>query len=178
MHSGEGLGWTTGLGRLPIDAKALYGTIAIATLIGMFINFVGIDPIRALFWAAVLNGVVAVPLMVMILIMAVQKHVMGPFTLRRPLWAMGWLFHRSDGCRRGGYVSHLVSYETKLLSQTGPRWNRIPSCHTRSSQIHCSPTRCSCWSHNRVRNSQIRCSQTRCSQTRCSRIRNSRARGS
>jgi hypothetical protein len=58
MHSGEGLGWTTGLGRLPIDAKALYGTIAIATLIGMFINFVGIDPIRALFWAAVLNGVV------------------------------------------------------------------------------------------------------------------------
>ena len=48
---GEGLGWTTGLGRLPTDAKAFYGTIAVATLIGMFINFVGIDPIKALLWA-------------------------------------------------------------------------------------------------------------------------------
>jgi hypothetical protein len=48
---GEGLSWTTGLARLPIDAKAFYGTIAVATLIGMFINFVGIDPIKALFWA-------------------------------------------------------------------------------------------------------------------------------
>jgi Mn2+/Fe2+ NRAMP family transporter len=88
---GEGLGWTIGLGRLPIDAKAFYGTIAVATLIGMLINFVGIDPIKALFWAAVLNGVVAVPLMVVIMIMAVQKRVMGAFTVPRPLWAMGWL---------------------------------------------------------------------------------------
>jgi Mn2+/Fe2+ NRAMP family transporter len=88
---GEGLGGTTGLGRLPIDAKAFYGTIAAATLIGMFINFVGIDPIKALFWAAMLNGVVAVPLMVVIMIMALQKRVMGAFTVPRPLWAMGRL---------------------------------------------------------------------------------------
>jgi Mn2+/Fe2+ NRAMP family transporter len=86
---GEGLGWTTGLGRLPIDAKAFYGTIAVATLIGVFINFVGIDPIKALFWAAVLKGVVAVPLMVVIMIMAAQKRVMGVFTAPRPLWLMG-----------------------------------------------------------------------------------------
>jgi hypothetical protein len=74
---GEGLGGTTGLGRQPIDAKVFYCTIAVATLIGMLINFVGIDPIKMLFWAAAVNGVVAVPLMVVIMIMATQKRVMG-----------------------------------------------------------------------------------------------------
>jgi NRAMP (natural resistance-associated macrophage protein)-like metal ion transporter len=88
---GEAFGWPTGLSRLPPDAKAFYGTIAIATLIGVFINFTDLDPIKALFWAAVINGVVAVPLMVVIMIMATQKRVMGAFTLPRPLWAMGWL---------------------------------------------------------------------------------------
>src|ERR1700731_67333 len=84
---GEALGWPTGLSRLPRDAKAFYGTISVATLIGVFINFIHLDPIKALFWAAVINGVVAVPLMVVIMIMAVQRQVMGPFTLPRPLWA-------------------------------------------------------------------------------------------
>src|SRR5271154_2711718 len=88
---GEALGWPTGLSRLPRDAKAFYGTISIATLIGVFINFIDLDPIKALFWAAVINGVVAVPLMVVIMIMAMQERVMGEFTLPRPLWAMGWL---------------------------------------------------------------------------------------
>ena len=88
---GEALGWPTGLARLPHDAKAFYSTIAAGTLIGVFINFVDLDPIKALFWAAVLNGVVAVPLMVVIMIMAMQKRVMGAFTLPRPLWAMGWV---------------------------------------------------------------------------------------
>ena len=88
---GEAFGWPTGLSRMPRDAKAFYGTIAVATLIGIFINFVEIDPIKALFWAAVLNGVVAVPLMVVIMIMARQRRVMGAFVVPRPLWAMGWL---------------------------------------------------------------------------------------
>jgi len=88
---GEALGWPTGLGRLPADAKAFYGTICVATLIGVFINFIDLDPIKALFWAAVLNGVVAVPLMAVIMLMATQRRVMGPFTLPRPLSAMGWL---------------------------------------------------------------------------------------
>ena len=60
---GEALGWTTGLDRKPLDAKAFYGTIAVSTLIGVVINFVGLDPIKALFWSAVINGVVAAPLM-------------------------------------------------------------------------------------------------------------------
>jgi NRAMP (natural resistance-associated macrophage protein)-like metal ion transporter len=88
---GEALGWPTGLGRQPLDAKAFYGAIAAATLVGVGINFVHIDPVKALFWAAVLNGVVAVPLMVVMMVMAMQKKVMGQFTLPRPLWAMGWL---------------------------------------------------------------------------------------
>jgi NRAMP (natural resistance-associated macrophage protein)-like metal ion transporter len=88
---GEALGWPTGLRRQPHDAKAFYGTIAVATLVGVFINFVHLDPIKALFWSAVLNGVVAVPLMVVIMIMARQKRVMGPFPIPLPLAAMGWL---------------------------------------------------------------------------------------
>jgi NRAMP (natural resistance-associated macrophage protein)-like metal ion transporter len=88
---GEALGWTTGLDRKPLDAKAFYGTIAVSTLIGICINFVGLDPIKALFWSAVINGVVAVPLMVIIMLMAMRRDVMGNFVLPRPLWAMGWL---------------------------------------------------------------------------------------
>lgn len=88
---GEALGWPTGLSRLPHDAKAFYGTIAVATLIGILINFVHLDPIKALFWSAVVNGVVAVPLMAVIMAMSRQPRVMGSFAIPRPLWAMGWL---------------------------------------------------------------------------------------
>ncbi len=88
---GEALDWPTGLDRLPLDARAFYGTIVISTLIGVGINFVGLDPVKALFWAAVINGVVAVPLMVVMMIMAMAPKVMGQFTLSRGLCAMGWL---------------------------------------------------------------------------------------
>ena len=88
---GEALGWPTGLARLPKDAKAFYGAIVVGTLIGVFINFVRLDPIKVLFWAAVVNGVIAVPLMAMIMTMAAQKKVMGAFTLPWTLRAMGWL---------------------------------------------------------------------------------------
>jgi NRAMP (natural resistance-associated macrophage protein)-like metal ion transporter len=88
---GEALGWTTGLDRKPLDAKAFYGTIAVSTLIGILINYVGLDPIKALFWSAVINGVVAVPLMVIIMLMAMRRDVMGRFVLPWALRAMGWL---------------------------------------------------------------------------------------
>ncbi len=88
---GETLGWTTGLGRAPLDARAFYGAIAVATLVGTGFNFVGIDPIKALFWCAVLNGVIAVPLMIITMIMAAHPRVMGPFVLPWKLRAMGWL---------------------------------------------------------------------------------------
>jgi Mn2+/Fe2+ NRAMP family transporter len=88
---GEALGWPTGLDRLPLDARAFYGTIIVATLVGIVLNFVGLDPVKALFWAAVINGVVSVPLMAVIMVMAMAPKVMGQFTLSRGLCAMGWL---------------------------------------------------------------------------------------
>jgi NRAMP (natural resistance-associated macrophage protein)-like metal ion transporter len=88
---GEAFGWPTGLGRPPREAKAFYATIAVATLIGIGINFTRLDPIKALFWSAVLNGVVAVPLMILMMIMTMRPKIMGEFTLPRPLWAVGWL---------------------------------------------------------------------------------------
>ena len=88
---GEALDWPTGLDRLPLDARAFYATIIVATLIGIVINFIGLDPVKALFWAAVINGVVAVPLMTVIMIMAMAPKVMGQFTLPPALCAMGWL---------------------------------------------------------------------------------------
>jgi Mn2+/Fe2+ NRAMP family transporter len=88
---GEALQWPIGLARLPKEARAFYGTVAVATAIGVAINFIGIDPIKALFWTAVLNGVIAVPLMVVSMMMARSPRVMGRFVLPRPLAVMGWL---------------------------------------------------------------------------------------
>jgi len=88
---GEALGWPIGLARRPLQAKAFYGTIALSTLIGIAINFTPLDPIKALFWAAVANGVIAVPSMIAMLSMARRRDVMGPFVLPPLLAGMGWL---------------------------------------------------------------------------------------
>jgi NRAMP (natural resistance-associated macrophage protein)-like metal ion transporter len=88
---GEALGWPVGLGRKPLEARAFYATVAAATLTGVGFNLVAIDPIKALFWSAVLNGIVAVPLMAMMMVMTRQPKVMGKFTLSWPLSVMGWL---------------------------------------------------------------------------------------
>jgi NRAMP (natural resistance-associated macrophage protein)-like metal ion transporter len=87
----EMLHWPTGLSALPRQAKAFYATIAIGTLLGVGINFLHVDPVKALFWTAVINGVVAVPLMIVMMIMTAAPRVMGRFTLPRPLWLVGWL---------------------------------------------------------------------------------------
>lgn len=88
---GEALQWPIGLARLPKEARAFYGTIAVATAIGVAMNMVDIDPIKALFWSAVLNGVIAVPLMAVTMVMAMTKRVMGDFVLPWPLAVIGWL---------------------------------------------------------------------------------------
>ncbi len=88
---GEALGWKIGLSRLPKDAKAFYGTVACATAIGIAINFVHLDPIKALFWSAVINGVVAVPVMAVMMVIAVDRRIMGRYVLPWPLRAGGWL---------------------------------------------------------------------------------------
>jgi len=88
---GEACHWPTGLARQPLEAKAFYATLAVATAIGVSMNFMAIDPIKALFWSAVINGVAAVPVMVVVMIMAMQKRVMGRFAIPRGLFAVGWL---------------------------------------------------------------------------------------
>lgn len=87
----ETFGWEEGLDRRLSRARGFYGTIAAATLAGLALNFVGIDPIRALYWSAVLNGVLATPLMVVMLLVATNRAVMGPLVIGRWLVAWGWL---------------------------------------------------------------------------------------
>ena len=87
----EAMQWQGGLSLAPNQARGFYSTIVAGTLIGIGINFIDIDPIKALFWTAVINGVVAVPLMVVMMLMTVRRDVMGDFVLPRPLWAVGWL---------------------------------------------------------------------------------------
>src|SRR5437870_13772635 len=73
----EALGWRHGLDEKPRRAKLFYATIAASTFIGMLINFLGINPITALFWTAVLNGFLAPPILVVIMFVANNKKVLG-----------------------------------------------------------------------------------------------------
>ena len=88
---GETFRWKTGLESAPGKARLFYATIALATLFGMLLSFSPIDPIKMLFWSAVINGVIAVPLMVVIMLLAAKRKVMGTFSI--PLWLkiLGWL---------------------------------------------------------------------------------------
>src|SRR5262249_27607273 len=88
---GEALRWPVGLARLWYQARAFYGTIAIATALGVAMNYLPIDPMKALFWSAVINGVTAVPIMAMMMLVAPRGDVLGRFTLRPALRWMGWI---------------------------------------------------------------------------------------
>jgi len=87
---GEALGWHVGLARKFARAKEFYLTIAAATVVGVILNFTPVDPIKALFWSAVINGVVATPVMAMMMLIASRPSVMGRFTLPPVLKAVGW----------------------------------------------------------------------------------------
>ena len=88
---GEAAGRPVGLAKKPRKAKTFYATIVAATLLGAGMNLTPIDPIEALYWAAVVNGVVAVPVMTMMMLMANRRDIMGRFTLSAPLKWLGWL---------------------------------------------------------------------------------------
>jgi NRAMP (natural resistance-associated macrophage protein)-like metal ion transporter len=87
----ETRGWPLGLGRLPQHAKAFYATIAIATMLGAALNFSPISPIKALYWSAVINGLVAVPVMIVMMLLSGDSNVMGKFGITGPLRAVGWV---------------------------------------------------------------------------------------
>ncbi len=87
----EAMGWKWGLEMKPREAPGFYAVIALAMLAALAIQFSPINPMKALFWSAVINGVVAVPLMVVILIIAQRKSVMGEFTENKLILALGWI---------------------------------------------------------------------------------------
>jgi Mn2+/Fe2+ NRAMP family transporter len=87
----EAMGWKWGLERKATDARAFYGVIAVSVLAGLAIQYSPISPMKALFWSAVINGVVAVPLMAVIILLASKKSVMGAFPATRSLIILGWI---------------------------------------------------------------------------------------
>ena len=88
---GEARRWPVGLARKPMQAKAFYTTIAVATLTGASMNFLPISPIKALYWTAVINGIVAVPVMVTLMHMTANPKIMGDFPVRDGLRLVGWI---------------------------------------------------------------------------------------
>jgi len=87
----EAFDWRMGLGLELLQARGFYAIVVIATVLGVALNFTPIDPIKALFWAAVVNGVVAVPIMTVMMLMATNPKVMGSFVISKRLSALGWL---------------------------------------------------------------------------------------
>jgi NRAMP (natural resistance-associated macrophage protein)-like metal ion transporter len=87
---GESRGWKCGLEYKPWEAIGFYTVIGVATLLGIGIDWSSLDPIKALFWSAVINGIVAVPIMVAMMIVASRHSAMGKFTTRPLLLVFGW----------------------------------------------------------------------------------------
>ncbi len=87
----EAMNWTWGLERRAADARGFYGVIAISVLAAIVIQYSPISPMKALFWSAVINGIVAVPLMVVIILLVSRKSVMGEFTASVAVIALGWI---------------------------------------------------------------------------------------
>jgi NRAMP (natural resistance-associated macrophage protein)-like metal ion transporter len=87
----ESFKWPIGLGRKLLEARGFYMILTIATLLGVMLNFTSIDPIKALFWSAVINGVIAVPIMAIMMAMAAKPEVMGQFVVTPRLRILGWL---------------------------------------------------------------------------------------
>jgi NRAMP (natural resistance-associated macrophage protein)-like metal ion transporter len=88
---GEAFQWTASLEKKPRQAARFYATIGAATVIGLVLNFIHLNPIKALFWSAVLNGVVAVPVMSLMMVLTQNAKVMGKFILPLYLRIGGWI---------------------------------------------------------------------------------------
>jgi len=87
---GEALHWPVGLERKPHQARGFYIIIAVATGIGLTLDLLHVDPIKALYYSAIINGVSAAPIMVLIMLMASNPRVMGQFTVKGWLKWLGW----------------------------------------------------------------------------------------
>jgi NRAMP (natural resistance-associated macrophage protein)-like metal ion transporter len=87
---GEGCKWPVGLARKPKEATAFYIVLAISGLLGGGLNFTSLDPIKALYWSAVVNGVLAAPIMTILMVLARRPKVMGALVVKGWLYWLGW----------------------------------------------------------------------------------------
>ena len=87
----ESLRWPIGLGLSLAEARGFYVMLSAATLLGVAIDFSGVDSIRMLLWAAMVNGVISVPIMAVMMLLAVRPAVMGAFVISRRLRTLGWV---------------------------------------------------------------------------------------
>jgi Mn2+/Fe2+ NRAMP family transporter len=88
---GESQNWKCGLDNKPWEATGFYSVIAVAVLLGLGLEFSALDPMRALFWSAVINGIVAVPVMAAMMWVGSQRGQMGRFTLSPVVLVLGWI---------------------------------------------------------------------------------------
>ncbi|WP_296595151.1 NRAMP family divalent metal transporter [Phenylobacterium sp.] len=88
---GEVHGWKTGLEHWPWEAKGFYAVIVAAMLIALGVVFSPLDPIKTLFWSAVVNGVISVPIMAAMMVVATRRHEMGEFVATLDQRIFGWL---------------------------------------------------------------------------------------
>ena len=87
---GEVRGWRTGLEHRPNQAKGFYGIIGIAILLGVAVDLSPLDPIKALFWSAVVNGIITVPILVAVMIVVSRRRQMGKFVATTSQRVIGW----------------------------------------------------------------------------------------
>ena len=104
----ESMNWPIGHGLVPRHAKGFYAIIVVSTALGVALGFTPIDPIRALVASAVINGVVAVPIMVMMMRMAARPDIMGPFVITRRLRRLGWAATVAMGIAVAGMLASYV----------------------------------------------------------------------
>ena len=87
---GEACKWPVGISKKPGRALAFYGILSAAAFLGAAITFTGIDPIKALYWSAVINGIASVPIMILMMLMTRRKRIMGDFMIGGWLRVLGW----------------------------------------------------------------------------------------
>jgi NRAMP (natural resistance-associated macrophage protein)-like metal ion transporter len=83
--------WPIGLGLTLAQARGFYAILTVATVLGVAIDLYGVDSMKMLVWSAIVNGIISVPIMAVMMLLAANPAVMGPFVVSGRLKALGWL---------------------------------------------------------------------------------------
>ena len=129
---GEPRGWVSGLEKKPFEAVGFYTIIALATLLGVGIDWSGLDPIKALVWSAVINGMVAAPVMAAMMIVVSRKDRMGQFIAGHLLLVFGWGRRRSWRSQPSPLFSFTKSSFAGVRTQLGARRSWISTAYKSS----------------------------------------------